>query len=120
MSSLKGCPVIRFDIGCQHSESTQEFYQKVFGWEMSPAKHNVEVSTNSEKGIPGSITSLGHEPHQYIMVYIEVDSVTTAINEIEVNGGKNHIGPLPTGTGQFFAWVHDPEGNMLGIVSNQE
>lgn len=116
----QGCPVVRFDIGCQHSTATQAFYQQVFGWEMKPAPHTVAVDTKHEKGISGSITSLGHEPHQYVMIYVEVPSVTEAISSIEANGGKNHIGPLPTGTGQFFAWVNDPEGNMLGIVSDKE
>ncbi len=120
MENQEGSPVVHFEIGCLDSARTQEFYQKVFGWEMKPAKHNVQVDTKSKAGIPGSITSLGHEPHQYIMFYIEVKSIGKSIKEIEANGGQNHIGPLPTGNGQFFAWVKDPGGNMIGILSNNE
>ena len=120
MNRIKGSPVVRFDIGCKNSQQTQEFYSNVFGWKMTPAKHNTEVDTSSDAGIPGSITSLGHEPHQYIMIYGEVSSITAALKEIEANGGENHIGPLPTGNGHFFAWVKDPEGNQIGILSNKE
>lgn len=120
MNKLKGNPVVRFDIGCQNSQQTQDFYSTVFGWKMYPAQHNTEVDTLSDEGISGSITSLGHEPHQYIMIYVEVSSITDALKEIEANGGENHIGPLPTGNGQFFAWVKDPGGNQLGILSDKE
>ena len=120
MNKSKGSPVVRFDIGCKNSEKTQEFYSTVFGWKMSPAQHNTEVDTLSHEGIHGSITSLGHEPHQYIMIYVEVPSITDALKEIEVSGGSNHIGPLPTGNGQYFAWVKDSEGNMIGIISTKD
>ncbi len=120
MKTQKGSPVIRFDIGCQDHVASREFYTKVFGWKFAKAPHNHSINTGSEVGIPGSLTSLGHEPHQYIMIYIEVESVSEAIKSIKSNGGKNHIGPLPTGTGQYFAWVKDPEGNQLGIVSDKE
>ncbi|MEQ8711584.1 MAG: VOC family protein [Cyclobacteriaceae bacterium] len=118
-NQMKGSPVVRFDIGCQSSEATQAFYIEVFGWKMNPSQHTTDVDTNSTEGIPGSITSLGHEPHQYIMIYIQVESVTESIESIEAHGGKHHIGPLPTGKGDFFAWVHDPGGNMLGIVGGE-
>ncbi|WP_421876937.1 VOC family protein [Marinoscillum sp.] len=117
MNSMKGNPVVRFEIGCENSEKTQSFYQEVFGWGMSPSEHTVNVSTGSNRGISGAITSLGHEPHQYVMFYVEVDSVTETLKSILANGGTNLVGPLPTGTGQYFAWVKDPEGNQIGIVS---
>jgi len=120
MTAQKGNAVVRFDIGCRDSEATQKFYRTVFGWETSKAPHTIDVNTQNDKGINGSITSLGHEPHNYIMIYIEVESVSAAIKEIELNGGQHHIGPLPTGKGQFFAWVKDPEGTQLGIISDKE
>lgn len=116
----KGNSVVRFDIGCKDSKHTQAFYSKVFGWKMEPAQHNVSVDTQTDKGIPGSITSLGHEPHQYVMIYVEVASVSETLEEIVLHGGQRQIGPLPTGDGQFFAWVKDPGGNLLGIVSSNE
>jgi len=115
-----GSPVVRFEIGCEQSEKTKKFYENVFGWSTIPAPYTHHVNTNNEKGISGALTSLGHPPHQYVMVYIEVEQVSQAIKEIELNGGKNHIGPLPTGSNQFFAWVHDPEGNLIGLLSDRE
>ncbi|MEP4532533.1 MAG: VOC family protein [Cyclobacteriaceae bacterium] len=120
MKSNLGNAVIRFDIGCRDSAATQKFYTSVFGWKTNAAQHTTNVNTQNTKGIDGSITSLGHEPHNYVMIYIEVNSVTEAIKKIVAHGGQKHIGPLPTGTGQYFAWVHDPEGTQLGIVSDKE
>lgn len=116
---MNGSPVVRFDIGCQSPEATEAFYKDVFGWKMNPTQHTTEVDTNSAEGIQGAITSLGHEPHQYIMIYIQVESVSESIKAIDAHGGKHHIGPLPTGKGDYFAWVNDPGGNTLGIVGGE-
>lgn len=115
-----GNPVVFFDIGCQDSTSLQAFYTQAFGWQMSLAQHHVKINTGSSFGIQGSMTSLGHEPYHYIMFYIEVSSVTDAIDDVVKLGGAHHIGPLPTGAGQYFAWVKDPEGNQIGIISTNE
>ncbi|MEQ9422950.1 MAG: VOC family protein [Cyclobacteriaceae bacterium] len=117
---MKPCPVVHFEIGCENQEKTLKFYTEVFGWSTSKAPHNTKLDTGSDQGINGHLTSLGHEPHQYVQFYIQVDSVSEYIKTVEQAGGKLHIGPLPTGLGEFFAWMNDPEGNMFGLVSKKE
>jgi predicted enzyme related to lactoylglutathione lyase len=65
-------------------------------------------------GITGHITSLGHEPHNYVTVYIRVDNIEECLNRIERRGGNKILGPIPIPTGRF-AWFSDLEGNMLGL-----
>jgi len=106
-------PVVHFEIGCKNSEATKNFYQEVFDWsinQMGPAA----IISAAEKGITGHITSLGHEPHNYVTVYIRVDNIEAYLARIEKLGGKKIVGPVPIPTGRF-AWFTDPEGNMLGL-----
>lgn len=111
-----GNPVIRFDIGCRDKPKTVAFYEKVFGWSSSEAPFNTEISTGGDKGIDGAITALGHEPHNYVMIYMEVPNVDDACDKIKSEGGKITVGPveIPGDKGKF-AWFNDPEGNLLAI-----
>ena len=116
-----GAPVVRFEIGCKDKPKVTAFYEEAFGWTMTPSGTPsgpaTEVDTGFEKGVHGAITALGHEPHQYVMVYIEVADADKACETIAALGGSIRIGPIdiPDGKGRF-AWFSDPEGNMLGLI----
>jgi len=105
-------PVVFFEIGCKDSASTTEFYSKLFDWTISPTPTGGMI--DPKEGIPGQITSLGHEPHQYTTFYVQVDDVSAAIEQATSLGGSKVVGPvaIPTGT---FAWIKDPGGNVLGL-----
>ena len=77
----------------------------------------MDIDTRSNLGIPGHITSLGHEPHHYVTVYIEVDDIHTYIQRIEKRGGKLVVGPVDLPEGMQFAWFSDLDGNIMGLSS---
>lgn len=111
-----GNPVVRFEIGCRDRHATSDFYQKVFGWQAEDNGISEDIRTDAGKGINGAITALGHEPHNYVMVYMEVDDADTHCARIREAGGEIEIGPvdIPGDQGRF-AWFKDPEGNRLAI-----
>jgi uncharacterized protein len=57
---------------------------------------------------------LGHEPHHYVTVYVQVDDVKAYLDKAVSLGGKMLLPPvsIPTGT---FAWMADPDGNTIGL-----
>lgn len=103
-------PVVHFEIGCREMATTKEFFSDVFDWNID-AMNRVQPG---EGGIGGHFTSLGHEPHQYVNFYIQVDDVAAYLEKVAAKGGKKLVGPidLPNGT---FAWFQDPGGNTLGL-----
>jgi predicted enzyme related to lactoylglutathione lyase len=109
-----GKPVVHFEIGCRDSAATQAFYAELFDWKMSPMGLAAMVDTGSENGIQGHITSLGHEPHNYVTVYVEVDDLQATIDQATSLGGKMIVPPVPIPRGQF-AWIADPEGTLIGL-----
>lgn len=109
-----GQPVVHFEIGCKDSESTRQFFSKLFGWEMQPMGPATMINTCSSSGIQGHMSSLGHEPHQYTIFYVEVDDVQKYLDEATALGGKTLVPPVPIPTGTF-AWFADPGGNTVGL-----
>src|SRR5579863_1027575 len=100
MDTTTGYPVVHFEIGCKDLESTTKFFTSVFGWTATPAPYSNNLATNSDSGIAGHITSLGHEPYQYVTFYIKVDDISAMLTKITAAGGKKIVGPYPLPNGQ--------------------
>jgi len=111
-----GQPVVHFEIGCRDSGRTAAFYARLFGWEINDAGPAAMINTRASEGIQGHITALGHEPHNYVLFYVQVDDLQKYIDRAAELGGKTIIPPqeIPGGMGSF-AWLADAEGTMLGI-----
>ena|ERR1017187_2937162 len=101
-------PVIHFEIGCRDSARTQQLYRDLFDWK-------IEGGSIQGAGMAGHITALGHEPQNYTMVYVQVDDVAAHISKAESLGCKKLVGPIPIPAGTF-AWIADPDGNMIGLL----
>jgi hypothetical protein len=107
-----GNPVVHFEIGCRDSARTQEFYSKLFDWQIRQEGPAAMINTGG--AVTGHITALGHEPHNYVTVYVQVDDIVAHLAKAQTLGGKKLAGPIeiPSGT---FAWMSDPEGNLIGM-----
>jgi predicted enzyme related to lactoylglutathione lyase len=62
-----GQPVVHFEIGCGDKEKTEEFFSKLFDWKIERMGPASMISTGSESGIRGHITSC--DPHHFVTVY---------------------------------------------------
>jgi uncharacterized protein len=118
MSALQGNPVVHFEVGCRDLEKTASFYTGLFGWTPLSVPMATLLTTNSSEGIQGHITALGHEPHQYVTFYVQVEDIVDCLQRIEQAGGKKLVGPFPLPPNRQFAWFADPEGNMVGLVAD--
>jgi predicted enzyme related to lactoylglutathione lyase len=109
-----GQPVVHFEIGCRDRVKTAAFFSQLFGWKTQEAGPATMIDTGGSGGINGHITALGHEPHHYVTVYVQVDDVKAYLDKAQKFGGKTLVPPveIPTGT---FAWLADPEGNTIGL-----
>ncbi len=104
-------PVVHFEIGCRDLAKTKAFYGKLFEWDIAPSG---VINTGGE-GIGGHITSLGHEPHNYVTVYVQVEDLQASLDKAVALGGKVLVPAIPIPTGKF-AWIADPEGNMVALL----
>jgi uncharacterized protein len=115
--SAGGCPVVHFEVGCKDLEKTTAFYTDLFGWSKTSVPYASMLNTNVPGAISGQITSLGHEPHQYVTFYIQVENITETLSKVEKAGGTKLVGPIPLPDKSQFAWFKDPEGNMVALIT---
>lgn len=109
------CPVVHFEIGCRNKPSTVAFYQSLFDWKIQEYGSAAMIDAGGEMGIGGHIHSLGHEPHNYVTVYVDVDDLAAYIKKAESLGGKMIVPPTEVPGMGHFAWIADPEGTCIGI-----
>ena len=109
-----GKPVVHFEIGCRDQGATEAFYRTLFDWNIQRMGPAGMVDTAAGAGIQGHISALGHEPHNYVTVYVEVDDLQAYLDKAVALGGTIRVPPvnLPTGS---FAWFSDPEGTIIGL-----
>lgn len=109
------CPVVHFEIGCRNSPQTQAFYSRLFDWKIEAHGPAAMIATGATTGIQGHITALGHEPHNYVTVYVQVDDLQAYLDRATSLGGKTLIPPMEVPGMGHFAWMTDPEGNVIGL-----
>ncbi len=108
-------PVVFFEIGCKDNPSTQKFYASLFDWKMQAYGPAAMIDTGTKEGIMGHINSLGHEPHNYTIVYVEVDNIQIYLDKAGKIGGKTLVTPTEVPGMGHFAWLSDPEGTIVGL-----
>jgi predicted enzyme related to lactoylglutathione lyase len=109
-------PVVHFEIGCRDAERGKKFYGDLFGWNFQAYGAAAMITNISrEQGISGHINSLGHEPHNYVTVYAQVDDLQASLNKAKGLGGKTVVPPQEVPGMGSFAWLSDPEGNIVGL-----
>lgn len=107
-------PVVHFEIGCKDRAKTSRFFSDLFDWKIDDGPAGT-IETGGEHGIPGHITSLGHEPHHYTTFYVQVEDVQASLDKAVALGGKMVVPVIKT-PAFTFAWFADPEGNTIGLV----
>ncbi len=110
-----GQPVVHFEIGCRDSGRTQAFYAGLFDWKMESHGPAAMIRTGAPTGIQGHINALGHEPHNYVLVYVQVDDLQAYRDKAATLGGKTLVPPTEVPGMGRFAWLTDPEGTVVGL-----
>ena len=110
-----GKPVVHFEIGCRDKDKTEKFFAQLFDWKIERMGPASMISTGSEGGIDGHITSLGQDPYHYVTVYVQVDDLQAYLDKAGTLGGKTLVPPVEIPGQGGFAWFADPDGNTIGL-----
>ena len=108
-------PVVHFEILVNNVEGGQEFYRKLFDWEISadnPMSYGL-VDTKAG-GINGGVTEAQAGPQ--VIFYVEVQDLQASLDKAESLGGKTVEPPREIPGVVHFAVMSDPEGNVIGLV----
>ena len=110
-------PVVHFEIGCRDADKSQAFYSKLFDWKFQAFGNARMLDTGVKEGptINGHLTALGHEPHNYCLIYVQVDDIEAHCKKAESLGAKVLIPKQEVPNLGHFAWLKDPEGTVFGL-----
>ena len=115
--------ITHFDISADDAERAIKFHKAVFGWKFekwdNPTMNYWMITTGDGPGINGGM-GLKVESMMPNLNTVDVESVDETLNEVKANGGKivSEKAPIP-GIG-WFAAIEDTEGNMFGIMGEDE
>jgi predicted enzyme related to lactoylglutathione lyase len=117
--------VIHFEIHANNPQRAIEFYSNLFGWEFTkwdgPQDYwLIKTGAPDTPGINGGmIPRQGTIDGTAVIAYvctIDVGSVDTAIQKIEVLGGTIALPKMAIPGIGWLAYGKDPEGNIFGIM----
>jgi predicted enzyme related to lactoylglutathione lyase len=123
-----GQAVVHFEVVGKDGEKLQRYYAELFGWNvnadnpmqygMVDAKDN--TSMTGDNGIGGGIGQgpEGYEGH--VTFYVAVPDVEKALQKAESLGGTRVMGPENLMDMVELGQFKDPEGNVIGIVKDQQ
>jgi predicted enzyme related to lactoylglutathione lyase len=118
-----GQPVVHFEIVGADGPALHRYYSQLFGWEIdasNPMNYGIvarEGNTNADGvGIGGGVA--GYEGMTgHVTFYVEVPDVEAALAQAESLGGLRVMGPETIMPGTTIGQFTDPEGHMVGVVS---
>jgi predicted enzyme related to lactoylglutathione lyase len=120
--------VVHFEVPYDDADRAHTFYREAFGWQLQsmPGMGYTMVTTTpaDESGRPsepggvngGMLAKQG--PITGPVITIGVADLDDALARIEKLGGSVAIGRQPVGDMGFSAYVHDTEGNLIGLWQN--
>ena len=115
--------ITHFDISADDADRAMNFHESVFGWKFKkwdhPSMNYWMIATGEGPGIDGGM-GLKAESNMPNMNTVDVESVESTLAAVAEHGGKlvSEKAPIP-GIG-WFAVIEDTEGNMLGLMEEDQ
>ncbi|PJF41114.1 MAG: hypothetical protein CUN54_02750 [Phototrophicales bacterium] len=112
-------PIVHVEFQVSDGKRAQEWYHKLFGWEMQHIEPMNYIIFDSKDGHIGG----GLNPTDKLtgtIVYIRVDDVYHRVNMAKEHGAEivREVAPIPD-VG-WFALIKDLDGNILGLIDDSE
>jgi len=120
--------VCHFEVPYSDKDRAEQFYQSVFGWQISPGPGdmpysfaittpvNEQFQPTEPGGINGGMYPRGDEGGSKTPVIVmQVNSTDQRIKDVEAAGGKLILGPTEISGMGIYAQVTDSEDNIIGL-----
>ena len=120
--------VVHFEVPFDDADRAHSFYREAFGWQLQSMPgmgYTLATTTPSDAtgrpSEPGGVNGgmLARQgPITAPVITIGVEDLDDALARIAKLGGSVAIGRQPVGEMGFSAYVHDTEGNLIGLWQN--
>lgn len=107
--------VVHFEISGPDSGQLADFYAALFGWRMQPIPGYTLVDTSAGSGINGGIRQTADQ-EAGVTFYIETDDMQSALDKINLLGGKTETPISEVANVVTYATFSDLDGLLIGLV----
>lgn len=110
-------PVTHFEIIGKDGKKSQEFYAKLFGWNVdanNPMSYGM-VAAPDGRGIGGGVAQ-AQDGQPRVTFYVEADDLAAMLKQAESLGGRTVMPPMDVPGGPTIAMFADPDGNVVGLA----
>jgi predicted enzyme related to lactoylglutathione lyase len=123
-----GQPVVHFEVVGKDGDKLQSYYAELFGWNIvsdNPMNYGM-VDGKDNKTADGNVGiggGVGQGPEGYgghVTFYVAVPDVEEALQKAESLGGKRVMGPEDIMGMVVLGQFTDPEGNLVGVVKDDQ
>jgi len=112
-------PVVHWEIGGRDAAKLEAFYSKLFGWNINTENPEYGmVDPGSDGGIGGGIMQAHGDVPPYVTIYVHVEDLAASLAKAGELGGVTIKPPEPIPGVGSFALFQDPEGNVIGLLSD--
>ena len=122
-------PIVHFELPVDDLERARGFYGSIFGWKLQDwpmpdgskyiGVHTTPIDEKTRQPLkPGAINGgmlMRNENVQAPIFAIHVSSVDEKVKMVEKAGGKVVMPKMDMMGMGFYAYVQDPEGNVIGL-----
>ena len=112
-------PVTWFEIDVHDAPKAVAFYRAMFDWEIA-TDGMYSVVKPVEGGVGGGIVQLQPGQHPMTSFYVAVENLQAALDKAASLGGTTAYPPTSIGEHGSIAFMHDPEGNWIGLISEEQ
>ena len=113
-----GNPIVHFEIRSADPDAVRAFYGELFGWNYPDG--GIPGYTYVDSGVPAGTIPGGIGPTQggqpMVTVFAGVENVQAALDHAERLGAKV-VQPATKVPGVTFGLFADPQGNVIGVAS---
>ena|SRR5258708_4128858 len=112
-------PVVHFEVLGRDAAALRRFYAGAFGWQPGASEAPLDYSMvypGGEGAIAGGIGRAPEGPG-HVTFYVGVDDIEAALERIAQLGGTTVQPPVRLPSGATFALFADPEGHVVGVVT---
>ena len=110
-------PVTHFEVVGKDGKKSQEFYAKLFGWNVdanNPMSYGMVAAVDG-RGIGGGIAQ-AQDGQPRVTFYVEAEDLAGTLKQVESLGGRTIMPPMDVPGGPTIAMFADPDGNVVGLA----
>jgi predicted enzyme related to lactoylglutathione lyase len=111
-------PVVHWEIGGREAAKLFSFYGQLFDWQINTENPEYGLVGPSDGGIGGGIMEVASDVPPYVTVYVHVADLDATLAKVAELGGCMVKPPAPIPGVGSFALFRDPEGNVIGLLSD--